>query len=315
MQLYKDGVLLASHYIADSSRDGQWDYRFRCQSSIGRLERIHRGGIVHCTVQTLLDNILWNVPYVMDPGFKDIQLNGYLPVCTQREALQQIAFAIGAVVSTHADGTICLAYMDEELQGNFTDAHIFSGAKLTKKAPVSQIQLMAHSYTPGEKRETLLNGEMINGKDVTYLFSKPYHTYEITGGTLNSYSENWVSITANGAVTLTAIPYIHTTATYTKTNTQTTAQGWGNTVTVKNATLVNSQNASEILGRLYRYHSLQNLLQQQVVVSGQQVGQVVRSANPWDAATQGYLIRMESDYIGASQTADITIRGKEVQRI
>ena len=315
MQLYEDGKLLASHCITDSSRDGKWDYNFRCQSSISKLEDTYLGGIVRSTVQEEIEKLLSDMPYYVDSRYGQMALNGYLPVCTRREALQQIAFAIGAVVTTHPDGTIELKAPQEELQWDFKDDSIFADGKCTKKAPVSQVQLTAHSYTPGEERETLLNGEIIDEESVLYLFSKPHYAYEITDGLLTGWGDNWVTITANGPVTLTALPYNYTTRVYTKTNNQAVAEAWGNTVTVKDATLVNSRNAPQILERLFAYYNLQNVLQQEVVVSGQQIGQVVRSANPWGSATQGYLIRMENNYTGSSHTAEVTIRGKEVQQI
>ena len=37
--------------------------------------------------------------YDLAPSLAGIVIKGYLPVCTHREALQQVAFALGAVVS------------------------------------------------------------------------------------------------------------------------------------------------------------------------------------------------------------------------
>ncbi len=315
MQLYQNDELLASHYISDFDRQGQFDYRFRCKSSLGRLEDMYLGGILHTTVDELLASLLWNMPYVVNAPVGHVELHGYLPVCTRREALQQVAFAIGTVVTTRADGTICLQFPETELTGSFADDQVFWGAKVTQKARIAQVQLMAHRYTPGDMRQTLLNGERVSGEDVLYLFSSPHYGYEIIGGTLTGQGDNWVTITADGAVTLTALNYIHTTASYTKEDPKATPEERGNVMVVKNATLVNPWNASEILQRLYTYCALRNLLQQQVVVSDQQVGKPVFSVNPWDTATEGYLISMESDFTGTGHTADITILGKEVQRI
>lgn len=315
LQLYRDEELLASHYISDFSRQGQFDYSFRGKSSVGRLEDMYLGGIIHTTADYLLANLLKDTPYVVNAGLAQVELNGYLPVCTRREALQQIAFAMGAAITTWADGTICLydpGFVEEEI---FADDGVFMGAKVTQKARVARVQLIAHSYAPSDKRETLLNGEYVEGENVLYLFSSPHYGYEIIGGTLTGQGDNWVTITANGAVTLTALNYIHTTASYTKTDPKATPEEWGNVLTVKNATLVNPWNAGAILGRLYDCCALRDTLQQQVVVSSQKVGQLVHSVNPWNTATEGYLVRMESDFVGDGHTADITILGKEVPRI
>ncbi len=315
MQLYRDGELLASHYVSDFSRQGQWDYQFRCKSSIGRLEDLYLGGIVLNNAGGVLKELLPDIPYQVDPGLERVELNGYLPVCTRREALQQLAFAIGAVVTTRADGMICLRYPQTELGGSFTDDGIFMGAKVTQKTRIAQVQLIAHKYLLGDKRETLLREEAVRGQNVLYLFSQPHYDYEITGGILTGQGENWVTITADADVTLTALNYVHTTAVYSKADPKATAEEQGNTVVVKNATLVSKWNANQVLQRLYDHYTMRNLLQQQVVMSGQQVGQLVRSANPWNTDTEGYLVSVESDFTGTGQTAEITILGKEVQRL
>lgn len=315
LQLYRDDELLASHYISDFSRQGQFDYSFRGKSSVGRLEDMYLGGIVHTTAGNLLANLLADLPYAVDAVLEQEELSGYLPVCTRREALQQIALAIGAVVTTQADGRICLENPSADLGGAFADDCVFMGARVTQKARIARVQLMAHSYTPGDRRQTLLNGEYVSGADVLYMFSSPHYGYEITGGVLTGQGDNWVTITADGAVTLTALNYIHTTVSYTRTDPEATPEEWGNVLTVKNATLVNPWNAPAVLLRLYVCCTLRDTLQQQVVVSGQKVGQLVYSVNPWNAATEGYLVRMESDFTGAGHTADITILGKEVPRM
>ena len=314
VQLYRDGQLLASHYVSDFSRQGQRDYQFRCKSTIGRLEDLYLGGRVLNNAGGLLAELLPDIPYQIDSELAWVELNGYLPICTRREALQQLAFAIGAVVTTRADGTICLRLPESEQSGSFVDDRIFMGAKVTQKPRIAQVQLLAHGYYLGEKREVLLNEETVSGENVLYLFSQPHYEYEIVGGILTGWGENWVTITADGPVTLTALNYIHTTTAYVKTNPKATPEEQGNTVVIKNATLVGKWIADGVLQRLYNHYTQRNLLQQQVVLSGQQIGQLVRSANPWSTDTEGHLVSMESDFTGTGQTAQITILGKEVPR-
>lgn len=314
VQLYQNGELIASHYVSDFSRQGQQDYRFRCKSSVGKLEDVYLGGILYTTVGEFLQTLLQDVPYELDEEFENIRLDGFVPFCTRREALQQVAFAIGAVVTTGADGTIYLRPEALELGGSFADDQVFLGAKVTQKTRIAQVQLMAHRYIAGDVRETLLNEEVVSGSDGLYVFSKPYYSYLLTGGELEDQGGNWVKIRANGPVTLTARPFVHTTVSYSMKNPQATAQEQGNVVTIKNATLVNPDNAQQVLNRLYWHYMQRNLLQQQVVVSGQQVGQLIRSVNPWDTATEGYLISMDRDFTGTGQTAQISILGQEVPR-
>lgn len=313
MYLYRDGVQIATQYITDSSRENQRFYTFRCQSAIGRLEDDFFGGIYNAyPLDTLLEAVLdgfqadWT-------AFAGKTVTGYLPVCTRREALQQIAFAMGAAVTTQGDGTIRLTPVEDICKevGSFEDHSIFSGAKVSREAQTAAVRLLVHSYGVGGDTETLLNEEEIEGEDVLYVFSSPHYDYQITNGSVTGSGVNWVRITANSKVTLTARKYVHSTSVRAKTNALATAAERGNVVTVENATLVHAGNADVVLDRLYAYHTLKNVLTQDVVVTDQRAGGYVRSPNPWGTVTEGYITAMESEFTNSGHTAGVTIRGKE----
>ena len=313
MYLYRDGVQIATQYITDSSRENQRFYTFRCQSAIGRLEDDFLGGIYNVyPLNALLSEVLEG--FAADwSAFAGRTVTGYLPVCTRREALQQIAFVLGAAVTTQGDGTIRLtpvADIPKEI-GSFGDHSIFSGAKVSREAQTAAVRLLVHSYGVGGDTETLLNEEEIEGEDVLYVFSSPHYDYQITNGSVTGSGVNWVRITANSKVTLTARKYVHSTAVREKSNALATAAERGNVVTVENATLIHAGNADAVLDRLYTYHTLKNVLTQDVVVTDQRAGQYVKSPNPWGTVTEGYITAMESEFTHTGHTAGVTIRGKE----
>ena len=312
MRLYRGEEQLAAHYIADSSREAQQFYTFRCQSAIGRLEGNFLGGIyTDMPVQQLLNQVLDGFLYELDGGFAQETVTGYLPVCTCREALQQIAFALGAVVTTRGDGLICLSALPEQVTGSFDGSSIFSGAKVNRETQTAAVQIFAHSYMVDTREETLLDGETVQGSGVLFVFSEPHHSYVLTGGTVVDSGANWVRLSAQGQVKLTAKKYVHSVSVRRRENPLATAAEKGNVVSVESATLVHGGNAEQTLDRLYQFCILKNLLTQQVVVSGQQAGALVQSVNPWGTVTEGYITSMESQFTGSGHTADVTIRGIE----
>lgn len=314
MQLYRNGELVATHYISDSSRETERHYTFQCQSAIGRLEDDYLGGIYdRKPVKALLGEILQEFPYSLDPQLAQETVTGYLPVCTRRQALQQIAFAIGGMVTMQSDGVICLAPLPQTVCAEFTAKDIFSGAKVSREAQTATVQVFAHHYTAGDETEVLLNGETVRGSGVLFVFSQPHHQYEITGGTVDASGENWVRITADGAVTLTGKQYMHSVSVWAKSNSQATAAEKSNLVCVENATLIHAGNVENALQRLYAYNGLKYVLDQQAVITGQKVGQLARSINPWSAVTEGYIVGMESEFTGNGHTASVTLRGREVE--
>lgn len=312
VQLFYDEQQVASHYIVDSQREAQQFYTLTCQSAIGQLEDDFLGGIYCQTpVEDLLSQVLENFSFSLDAQFRGQTVTGYLPICTRREALQQIAFALGAAVTTQGDGTIRLTPLPDTVGSAFTQNHIFSGAKVSRHAQTAAVKLTVHSYAPGEETETLLNDETVQGSNLLFLFSQPHYDYVISGGTIDSSGENWVRITADGQVKLTAKKYTHSAAVWTKTNPQATAAEKGNVVSVEAATLVHPGNGEVTLNRLYEFYRLKQVLTQKVVVTDEKAGQLAQSMNPWGTVTVGYITGMESVFTDSGHTADIVIQGIE----
>ena len=313
IRLYRDGTRIATHYIADAIRQSRHNYRVRCQSAIGRLEDSFLGGIYQGhPLPILLQEVLGEFPFSVDAAFAGKTLTGYLPVCTRRQALQQIAFAVGAVVSTRGDGTIQLLPLEENVSSSFGADSIFNGAGLKQVSAVGAVELIAHSYVPIEDEKVLLKEKELFGEELFLVFSEPYHSYMLDGGAIIACDANWIRLTANGMVTLTAKQYRHETMVLSKKNPQATASERGNVVTVEMATLIHWGNANDALERLYKHHTLQALLSQDVVVTGQYAGQQVESLTPWNDRIQGSIISMDSTFTDSGHRASIQIRGREV---
>ena len=312
MELYRDGQLLAAHFITESSREGKDDYTFSCQSAIGLLEDSFLGGIYEETpLEQLLDDILVSWSYQLDDAFAGQTITGYLPICTRREALQQVAFAIGAVVTTQGGDAIRLMPLPERISGTFGADRIFSGAKVETAARIAQFEVTAHRYIPSTESQTLLDDEFLEGEDLFISFEEPHHDYRIIGGTLTGSGPNWVTITADGNVTLIAKPYLHRTSQHIRRNTAATAVERGNVLTVNEATLIHSGNAKAALDRMYATGQLRQTLTQDVVINSHAVGQRVSSENPWGNQIHGFITSMDSTLRQNSHTASVTILGLE----
>lgn len=314
MELYRNGSLLASHYITESSRESGHYYTFSCQSAIGLLNDDFLGGLYsNEPVKNLLGAILNGVGYVLDAAFEGQVITGYLPVCTRREALQQVAFALGAMVTTSGSDSICLLPLPENVSKTFNQKQIFSGAKVESAPRFARYEVAAHSYLPSTETETLLDGEVLQGTDLLLTFDEPHYGYVISGGTLTGSGENWVTITASGAVTLTAKTYTHSSVLHTRRNPSATAAERGNVITVSDATLIHSGNVKGALERLYASGQLRQTLTQDAVISDHKIGDRVASINPWGTQTNGILTVMDSELTQHGHTANVTILGVEVE--
>ena len=316
IELYRDGTLLATQYIKDSSRSTNQKYTFRCQSAIGLLGDTCLGGIYDgMPLRHLLQQILPGREFTLHSFFQNVTVTGYLGVCTQREALQQVAFAIGALVKTQGSQTIELLPLPEAVSSSFSAAEIFSNTEASTRPRYAKVCVMAHTYTPLSDSKTLIDGETLSGTDMLVTFTEPYHSYSITGGTIIEQGANYVVITADGPVTLTGLPYRHTCITHTKQDRAATGTEVNNVLSVEDATLVHNGNVAEVLERLYSVLQLRQTLTQQVVIQGQQVGDLVVSQNPWGKVTRGYIISMDNQLSPTGQTAQVKINGIQLDAV
>lgn len=313
IHLYRNGVQIAAHYITDTTRQTKLNYRLCCQSAIGRLEDTFLGGFYEQQpLLPLLQQVLGDFPFRVDRTFADETVTGYLPVSTRRQALQQIAFAVGAVVTTCGDGTIQLLPPEKAVSGSFVASSIFAGATMKQKAAIGAVELHLHSYTSGDEERTIFKEKEMHGEELFLTFSEPCFSYRLTGGTILDSDVNWIRFVGDGVVTLAVKKYHCQTVVMTKKNLLASAAEKGNVVVVENATLIHPGNGAAVLERLYRYHAMQLQLHQDVVMSGQHLGQMVESLNPWGERVEGYITEMESTFTNKGHRASIRICGREV---
>ena len=313
MELYQNDNLYAVHYITGSSRQAKQYYTFSCQSAIGLLEGDYLGGIYNAApITSVLEDILDGFSFELHNTFAEITITGYLPICTRREALQQLAFAIGAIITTQGSNAIRIVPLPSGISAPFTKTNIFQGSKVETEPRIAKVEVVAHKFSQSSEVETLVDAETINGNDVLVTFTDPHHSYAITGGTITGSGANWVTITATGEVTLTGKKYIHSTVRYSQRNTEATASERNNVFAAEEATLVHSGNVDAVLKRLFDIAQFRQTLTQEAVVSTQRAGQKVTSENPWGELLQGYITSMESDLTPTGHTASVTILGAEL---
>lgn len=312
MELYRDGTLLAVQYISESQRQGQLSYSISCQSAMGLLETQYLGGMYQAVpAEMLLADILEGREFTLHSALAGQTVTGYLPVCTRREALQQVAFALGALVTTQCSRAVELSPLPEAVSGTLASGRVFSGARVESAPRLSRVTLTEHSYVPAGDVETLLDHEELHGEAILLTFDAPHCDYTISGGSITDSGANFVTVTADGAVTLTARPYQHTAIRHTRCYAGATAAQQSNVLTVEDATLVHSGNAQQVLSRLYAAGQLRQRLELDAVIAGHHAGQRVGAVSPWGTQLQGYIAAMDASLTHTGHTASVTILGTE----
>lgn len=328
VQIYQNDHLVASHFMQSIERPEKNRYVVKLQSAVGLLESQYLGGIYgvrdgstgyqEMTIRNLLNDILGDIPYVLDAEFSDIKMVGYLPICTRREALQQVAFAIGAAVITQGSDAIRITKLDSKKSDTpIANSKIFNGGSLEKMPVYSSVQVAEHTYLLSTVEENALENVEVNGNRVLFTLTKPYDTnsarIEGSGVVIRDRGANWLQLSGQGTVTVKAKPYIVTTVIHSRENPNASQEDKNNILLVDSATLIHKGNVEAALDRLYNAVNSTHKLSQDIVVQKEKVGRLIDSVNPWGTHTVGHIVSMTSQYTNTGHKASIEIVGSEVE--
>ena len=290
LTLYFNGELIGNFYLKNGARKNKTDYHMDAHDAVGVLDGnefaggIYTGQPVSEVLEKIFENEDFN--YLLDESFSDIPLYGYIPYTTKRNALVYICFAIGAIADTSNYDGIVIYPQENVLNGEFLNDEVFSGVTLEHSDIVTGIRLTVHSYQKSNETQELYNDNLNGTAEV--IFSEPYHSLEITGGTIGQYGDNYAYITGTGGnVTLTGKRYNHLTTSILKENPDIVFNK--NIREVTDATLVYSGNAQQVLDRVYAYYQRAENVVGDVLVGTKKLGQKVKIDTDYDGYRTGII--------------------------
>lgn len=307
--LYFDEAILGIFYLKDGKQLGQKRYSVETQDAVGILDSNQfMGGVYNDTlVADILAGIMEGegITYFLDDTYVGSRVSGYLPICTKRVALQQLAFAIGALVDTSYDRQLYIYPQQTEITGEFTARDVRLGLSVEHSDIITGIRLYVHSYDWGTESAQLYKGILDGATRIE--FSEPYHSLAIAGGTLGDHGDNYACITGTGnEVVLTGLKYNHSTAVLLKENPKITQNK--NIAEVKEATLVTSGNAQAVLDRVYQYYSHNEGISFRATINDQELGNRVNVVTGFRGTMTGNITKLDFKFSRRKITAEVTVR-------
>ena len=153
------GILVGVFYIDKSKQRGRGLYDASCIDAIGVLDEDPYPArmLVNEPAQALLEDILGgHFELELDPVLSAATLSGLLPGGTRRQALQQAAFALTAMVDTSGSWAVRV-YKDREASPQKLPLkNLYTGGTVDREAIVTAVRVLAHSYsTTGEGNDTV----------------------------------------------------------------------------------------------------------------------------------------------------------------
>lgn len=276
MECVSNGSTVVRHFFDSYKQTGKNKYTLYGLSVIGVLaSKKHYGGMYTNTpVSTVLADILSGYNYSVDASIADLTVTGYLPISTKRDNLQQVLFAIGATISTNADGSLQIYSMSNVVTSTLNKSKCFMDGNVQLSNPVTGVQLTEHNYFESSEVVTLYDSGIYGTETIE--FSEPYHDLVVSGATLVESGVNYAVITGNGAATLTGKKYTHVTRVVTAADSKS-----GNIKQVDSAYLANPAVAQSLADRVFDYLKNNVTISQDILFEQERAGDVVSIIDPY----------------------------------
>jgi hypothetical protein len=319
-------VLIGQYYLDTWANTSDTEISFSCIDLLGVLDGMsYRGGIwlgAGIALHTLIEGILEPIyaPYDLDIDLFDVVVRGWIPICSYREALQQIAFAAGASVDCSRSGAIKIyaskiAASDPGYSAALAKTEQGLEQSLALKPQVTGVEVTAHNYLAGTEIKELYNDALPLGvSEIT--FDQPMHTLAVTGATILDSGVNYarLNVAVAGTVVLTGKVYTDTKKTFAVYNPEydpalgQNAKRNGKTQVVSSSFLVSSANGAVVAQRVYDYAQQRYLQKLKLFAPTIQPGDVALVDSLYNRQLRGVVEKMETDLAGGF-LSDVTITG------
>ncbi len=300
------------YYFSEAQGETDGVTTLYCVDAIGLLDGVsYDGGIyAEMPMADFLDALLTTegMAYTLDASFDDVTISGHLPICTKREALQQMAFAVGALVVPDRTGGLTIQPLSADDPSAVDKTRKIVGHTLTLEDLITCVEVTAHQFALSSDLETLSTSDQEEGEQ-TVKFTTPCQVSSITGATLVTSHPNYCTIQVDtaGEVVIQDKEYEDTETVYTVDMGALPAAATSQTKSVSTNTLIDPSKAQAAAQRLYDYYQNRYSDEGQLLPGLDSPGQYTAL---WcgDATLTGHLQRVVTDLHGGGLMT-ITMRG------
>ena len=178
VELTDNGDLVGVYYIEKGERTGRLDFSFSCKDAIGLLDLVTYGGglwLEDTPLTTILQDVFGGVyEFDIDTVYANSTLRGFIkPDIKLREALQHIAFALGAVVDTTGTHKIRIFPPPTGAGETIPDKETYTGGKVTTSDTVTAVEVTAFEIVDElpEDKETSIEFNGVKYKYTAEIFT------------------------------------------------------------------------------------------------------------------------------------------------
>lgn len=250
-----DGDVISKCFVKSAKRLDKFNWSVKAEESVGLLEQgKFLGGIyVRKNAKQLIDEIMLSakVDYEIDNIEDEVYVSGYLPISSCRLALQQVLFAIGAVIKTASREKPLITRLDDEVSQEITLDRIGQGQAYNSNNIVTAVEVVSHQYVLSQDEKEVYKSNGASQTNVLVEFIEPLSDLRIEDGVILESGVNYALINAGENCVLYGKPYVDTRHTLSQRNPNTGYANAENIVRIDKATLITQDNAQETLERCF----------------------------------------------------------------
>lgn len=307
---------MGTFYLSDWSNSGDTLADFSAVDAIGLLDGApFDGGIYDTTAAELAEAILTGYSYTLDGSLAAERVQGYIAAGTRRGALQQLAFAIGAVVDCSRGELIRIASAPSKASGMITyDRKLQDGSKVTLNPLITAVAVTAHRYLPGEATEELYRDTLDPGiYRVTFNAPAVVDSLTVTGAELTESGVNLCTLTVAkaGEVCVTGRKYTDSTVVLRRTAANLPPNAQDNELTVTDATLVGPSRAEAVAVRVLEHYAQRYEQNFSMVAGDEKLADRLIIQSFGGEMVRGVLTKLEFDLTGGF-LADAKVIGRRL---
>ena len=232
--------------------------------------------------------------YEIDPQLNDVLVRGWLPFSTKRENLHQLLIANNVYLLKIGNGKSKFTFLKIGEHELIPAERVLINGEISDAPEVTNVTVVSHLFLEDLNQEpvTLFDNAESGGiasNQIVRFDSAPIIESSIaaSGLMLVEGGANYAIVSGTGK--LTGIPYLHTTKDYTQ-----VIGDIGETqeIEVRDATMVNNQNAVYVLQKLVNYYAYSRNAKNRLIIENESCGGAYRYYMRRNVLVEAYLKKM-----------------------
>ena len=307
---------MGTFYLSDWENSGDTLADFTAVDAVGLLDGApYDGGVYDTTAGALAADILDGYSYTLDEELAAERVQGYLAAGTRREALQQLAFAVGAVVDCSRSDLIRISPAPARASGMIAyDRKFQDGSKVTLNPLITAVAVTAHRYQAEDAPSELYKDTLEPGTyQVTFSAPAVADSLTVTGATLAGRGVNRCTLTVSkaGEVCVTGRKYVDSTIILRRAAANLPPNAQDNELTVTDATLVSPDRATAVADRVLDYYAQRYEQTFRMIAGDEKLADRLIVQSFGGEMVRGVLTKLEFDLTGGF-VADAKVVGRRL---